>query len=247
MSAGAHGNVCACSMCRRERVALDRLARQTAREAVRAAEAESAAVAALAIRHRAQSLPGATVVWGAPMRLSGRTPGEAQRSLGRCPEPGSRSGRPRVWSVAELGDNRCLYRIALDGSDVYVGMVASLRSTVGQRLCQHLRSATTSAGPLPQQKLDKMIKSRRGDEARLHLLLGQAFARRQPITVRIGRVMTSDFYGNLAGNRRKDHKLLHAFEILAGFDLLGRRPQATTAYDPSTWTFEQEDAAEDGA
>jgi hypothetical protein len=214
MSVGAHGSVCACSMCRRERVALERLARQTVREAVRGAEAEAATASS-------QPLPGVTVVWGAPVRLSGSTKDEARRS---------------VRSIAGLRQNRCLYRIALNGSDVYVGMAPV--STVDQRLDRHLRSATPSGSG---------ARLPRGDERRLHRLLGQALSRRQPITVRIGRVMASAFYGDLAGNRRHDHKLLHAFEILAGFDLLARRPPATTAYDPSTWTFEQEDAAEERA
>jgi hypothetical protein len=211
MIPAVHGAICACPMCRRERVALDRLARLTARAALQAAEAEAAGGTLT------QSLPGVTIAWAPPVPLPGKTSEEVRQALAQARR--------------KLDRRRCLYRIALDGSDVYVGMAPV--STVRQRLDSHLRKAKPAhvSAPLP-----------RGDEARLHRLLGRAFARGQSITVRTGSILRSSFYGDAA--RRDDRKLLHAFEILSAFDLLARRPPETTAYDRLTWTFEQ-DSAED--
>lgn len=207
MSPAAHGGICTCPICRRERAALDRLARSAARGALMAVEAEEAAGASV------QTLPGGTIAWTQPVALTGGTPEQARRAL----PPG-------------LDRSRRLYRVAVAGTDVYVGMAP--RSTVRQRIEHHLRRA---AGPATAVQ--------RGDEAILHQLLREAFAQRQPIAVRVGEVAKSTFYGDLAGDRVRDNKLLHAFEILAAFDLLVRRPTSgRKAYDPATWTFEHEAA-----
>jgi hypothetical protein len=208
-----HGAICTCPKCRRERVALDRLARLTARAALRAAEAEAAAGVLT------QSLPGITIAWGPQVPLPGKTSEAARQALARAP--------------ASLDQRSRLYRIAIARRDVYVGMAPS--STVRQRLDSHLRKAKSA---------EVSAQSPKGDEARLHALLGQAFARGRAITVRVGSVLRSHFYGDVA--HRGDRKLLHAFEILSAFDLLARRPPETTAYDRLSWTFEQ-DPEEDRA